>query len=194
LLAGALLPLPALSQTQSPVVLVQSESPGWYDLSFAILDEQPILEDGKRIAIALRIGGTLGDQRIELGLAIPDDWEEAKLTPPLPIKSFASSVLFARVGKSSDRFVRALATIYRQPNPELMAREELEVDVIALAQDPRPIGSKPINAKAFVHGKTENDYGEFYLNVDWGSRRVILKEKDPEYRFAIINALSAGGR
>jgi hypothetical protein len=193
-IASAFFALSAMAQNPEPEVTVQSESPGWYDVSFPILEEKPIIEDGKRWGVALLIGGVFDGQKVAMALAISDEWEEAKLTPPPPFKSYASSVLFGRVGKSSDRLVRGLANVYRQPSADLIARDEMEFDAISLAKDPRPIGSTPISAKVFVQGKGDEEYGEFYLDVDWKARVVKIKEKDPEYRAAILKAFSGGAR
>jgi hypothetical protein len=192
---GVMGALPAFAQSPVlPAVSIVSESPGWFDVVLPILGKSPVIEEGKQRGIALLIGGVLNGENISIALGIPDEWEEANLKPPPPFKSYASLLVFERVGKSSDRFMRALSTVYLQPNRDLLARDRVEVDAISLANDPRPIGSTPLNAKVFVRGEKEEDYGEFYLNVDWKAGVVTIKEKDPEYRPAILKALSGGAR
>lgn len=185
--------VPTMAQTTLPAVIVESEAEGWYDLVFSILAQAPAMDGNKRWGTMLKIGGTFDGEPIELGLAIADEWEEAELTPPPPFKSWASPLLFGRLGDTSDRFVRVLAKVYRLPEPSLSAREGADLDAISLGEDPRPIGSKPVHLKVFVHGDREDDYGEFYLNVDWKAQVVKLKEKDPEYRAAILRALAVTG-
>jgi len=188
--AFALMPsLTAMAQADIPQVSVHSEMEGWYDLEFAILARAPAMDGDTKWGTLLKIGGVLNGQLVEWGLALPDEWEEAKMTPPPPMKSWAGLVLFGRVGPTSDSLIRALARIYQFPESELSARDEVGLDAVSIFDDPRPIGVKPIHLKVFVHGEKE-DYAEFYLNVDLRTGTVKLKEKDPEYRGAILRAFA----
>lgn len=171
-------------------VSVASESEGWFDVTFPILGTAPFEDGGKRLGTILRIGGDWSGTSVEWGVLIPDEWKEAKMTPPPPMKSWATSVLLGRTGEKSDMLVRRLSETYQMPNGQLLAREEVELDAVSLFADPRPVGSKPIQLKVFLHSGAGTEYGEFYLNVDITAGRVQLKEKDPEYRRAVMNALS----
>lgn len=180
----------SLSQTQSMNVSVVSEAEGWFDVTFPILATGPFEDGGKRIGTLLRIGGDWTGTAVEWGVLIPDEWEEAKMTPPPPIKSWATWVLLGRTGEKSDALVRRLSETYQMPDGQLLARDEVELDTVSLFADPRPVGSRPIHLKVFLHGGAGTEYGEFYLNVDFPAGQVRLKEKDPEYRRAVLNALS----
>jgi hypothetical protein len=180
----------SFSQNRSMNVSVASETDGWFDVTFPILATTPFEEGGKRLGILLRIGGDWGGTSVEWGMLIPDEWEEAKMTPPPPIQSWATSVLVGRTGGKSDALVRRLSETYKMPNGQLVARGEVDLDAVSLFADPRPIGSKPIHLKVFLHGGPGAEYGEFYLNVDLAAGQIQLKEKDPQYRRAVVTALS----
>lgn len=127
-------------------------------------------------------------------MLIPDEWEEAKMTPPPPMKSWAASILIGRTGAKSDALVSRIAEIFRLADSKIVARNEVELDALSLFADPRPIGSKPIHLKVFVRGDGAKEYGEFFLDVDIPGGHVQVKEKDPEYRQAVVKALSASAR
>jgi hypothetical protein len=171
-------------------VSVASEAEGWFDVTFQILATAPFEDGSKRLGTLLRIGGDWTGISVEWGMLIPDDWEEAKMKPPPPTKSWATSVLLGRTGEKSDALVRRLSETYQMPDGQLLARDEVELDAVSLFADPRPVGSKPIHLKVFLHSGAGTEYGEFYLNVDLAAGQVQFKEKDPEYRRAVMNALS----
>ncbi|KQP13795.1 hypothetical protein ASF43_18085 [Pseudorhodoferax sp. Leaf267] len=167
-----------------------SEAEGWFDVIFPILATAPFEDGGRRLGTLLRIGGDWSGTPVEWGVLIPDEWEEAKMTPPPPMKSWATSILLGRTGEKSDALVRCLSETYQMPDATLRARDEVELDVVSIFADPRPVGSKPIYLKVFLHGGAGQEYGEFYITVDLAAGKIQLKEKDPEYRSAVLSALS----
>lgn len=183
-----------MAQPDLPSVTVQSEAEGWYDIVFPILVRAPAMDGDRKWGTIIKIGGMLDGRTVEWGLVIPDEWEEAKMTPPPPLKSWGSVVLFGRVGTTSDNLVRSLARVYQLPAADMVARDEVELDAISIFADPRPIGSRPIHLKMFVHGEKAEDYAEFFLNVDLSAGTVKMKEKDPEYRAAMLRAFVGGGK
>ncbi|QHW31106.1 hypothetical protein GZH47_09725 [Paenibacillus rhizovicinus] len=51
--------------------------------------------------------------------------------------------------------------------------------------------SKSSKIKLFYNDETEENYAECYLNIDLPNKKVEWFEKDPEYREALLRALSA---
>ena len=190
LICVVLSPLVAMPQNSNlPGVLTRVED-GWVDVSLAILEHQSVEHEGVKVGDALVIGGTWDGETVRMNVGIPSDWEEAKMTPPPPMKSWSTLVSFLRAGTSSDRFVRALARQYQIPDEGLRAKEEAVFDALSLFEDPRPIGAKPVRLKLFLTQGGRLSHGEVYLTIDLQNKLVKLHEKDPEYRMSIIEALS----
>ena len=65
-----------------------------------------------------------------------------------------------------------------------------EFKAISLEGNPTALSRGQVKIKLFFEGRTQSDYAECFLNLDLGKSRAELREKDPEYRAALIRALS----
>ena len=65
----------------------------------------------------------------------------------------------------------------------------VETMVVSLGTDPIRITEEPLKMKMFVEPEgDENEYAEFFLNVDLRGKVVQFHEKDNEYRENLIKA------
>ena len=67
--------------------------------------------------------------------------------------------------------------------------------VMSLAGDPRAPEQGPVKMKLFYEPAADDPqhdehYAEHYLNIDLAAKLIQFHEKDPEYRPAIIHALT----
>jgi hypothetical protein len=61
---------------------------------------------------------------------------------------------------------------------------------ISLEGNPQLLEKGPVKLKLFFESDKEDRYAEIYLNIDWTRSRLHLKEKDPDYRGAVVHALA----
>lgn len=172
------------------------------DVVLPVLDSRAVMENGKLVGRAFRIGGLWNGVLTEWGVFVPNEWEEVELTPaappagsPLaparPTRVWASHVSIESVGTASDRLVQALGGAYELP-PVNKAKKLAVFEAVSLASDPRPIGSKPLRLTLSVLNDAGDPIGgEVYLYLDLQSKTGELKEKDPQYRGALLQALTA---
>jgi hypothetical protein len=60
---------------------------------------------------------------------------------------------------------------------------------ISLEGTPAKLADGPVKLKLFYETDKDEDLAELFLNIDVPKSRVELREKDPEYRAAIVRAL-----
>jgi len=94
------------------------------------------------------------------------------------------------VGNESDRFVQALDEVYRTGLGVLQMRGNVKFLAVSLAGHPLRIEIEPIKLKLFFEHEADDRYAEVYLNCDSEESRVEFHEKDPDYRRAVVLALS----
>ena len=112
-------------------------------------------------------------------------------------KGFGDGIILKSIGKPSDRLLALLATLYKQKLP---ANSKF-IDSVSLAYvDLNQFGKSLVSTdpnndpdvkeyKLFFQSKDEE--AELYLNIKPKKQLVEIKEKDEEYRPAIIQMLEA---
>ena len=96
-------------------------------------------------------------------------------------------------GPESNRFLEVLACLYGLPGSKRTMRDTESFTAIALHKEEIEIAQQRVKLKLFGHdacNADENMYNESYFNLDLPNGFVYWNEKDPEYRSAIIQALS----
>ncbi|MEK7469703.1 MAG: hypothetical protein AAB074_20205 [Planctomycetota bacterium] len=95
-----------------------------------------------------------------------------------------------RSGASSDEFVKVLDKLFGTGlSPEAMSTS-CQFSRVVLSGDPAHPESATMSTKLFHTSGDESLYFELYLNFDLPTRRLELKEKDSEYREAVMKVLS----
>ena len=70
-------------------------------------------------------------------------------------------------------------------------RPETVFTALSLEGNPGDLKQGPTRIKCFFEQEKPEDYAEFFTNVDVNAHRLEVREKDEEYRKAIIQALVA---
>ncbi len=131
------------------------------------------------------------DQTVGLQLTIPTNTPNDKKAEPQRMR-------FNSVGPASNNLIMLLSRLYNQridSSSHFVAVKEIEfIDLDEFAkkqfgQAPNdPSGSRGL--KAFFDSENEKYYGEIYINVNEKEHWIELKEKDEDYRKAVLNALT----
>ncbi|HZO53269.1 MAG TPA: hypothetical protein VFB63_11150 [Bryobacteraceae bacterium] len=69
-------------------------------------------------------------------------------------------------------------------------KPETSLTAVALEGDPSTAPNGGVRMKLFFEHDDEKRYGEIYLNIDFAAGRVQFREKDEEYRAAVVKGLS----
>ncbi|APV48832.1 hypothetical protein BWI17_03555 [Betaproteobacteria bacterium GR16-43] len=120
--------------------------------------------------------------QVELGVK----WEAM---PGGPVTMSMGTVTLRSRGAESDAFVQGLAELYGQPSAKLKMAPEVRFTALSLKGTPGDIAGKPLELKLFFEGKGPR--AEAYGNIDIARGRFEFHEKDPEYRSALVAALTA---
>jgi hypothetical protein len=175
------------AETLSPIK-VGGEG-GFVDIEAAFTRTRSIEGEGGIRGTAIEFGGTFDGKAAKYILLVPRDWDDAPLAglrlKPVP-KS--SDLGFRAADEGSVAFLAMLAKLYQLPTKTRRPNEFVAVQAIALGGVPEPLESGSIESKVFFRGP--GLYAELYVHVDFSKRVLRLNEKDPEYRAAILNALS----
>lgn len=122
-----------------------------------------------------------------------ESWTPSGMKAPM----FQSYAMIHSTGDMSSAFLRALAKLYEVPDNSAKMAQMTVAQVMVLQGNPNKPGDGILKMKLFF-GEEEGsaDYAELYLNVDLKKERLMLVEKDPAFRAAIIRALTAqsGGK
>jgi hypothetical protein len=143
----------------------------------------------------LRVSGVHRGRRVALELVLGPEWREGSFADQ---PSYQGMVTYRSVGAESDALVRTLDELYGTKAPPRAMARMTDFACVTLGGDPRELAKGPLHAKLFLEGEGEGEevegYAELYTNVDLAKRRVEIREKDPEYRAAIVRALTAPPR
>lgn len=97
-------------------------------------------------------------------------------------------VILRSLGEKSDMLLKALDEIYETKLSPARMVAQIELSAISLDGDPGDLDAGPAMIKLF--NETE-EYAELFLNVSLQTKRMQLREKDPEYRESIVKGLTA---
>ena len=116
-----------------------------------------------------------------------------EMTELIPDHVYYEGVRFMRSGSESDRLMMVLAELYGLSHEQRQMVDRFAFTAIALHQDVVDMEVEPISIKLFGNDgddMSEEVYFESFFRLDLPSKLVYWNEKDPEYREALINALS----
>ena len=162
-------------------MLVSDTSDGWGgDITLSILKSQKQKDSKKILTVISSYKGK------DVGF-------ELQLSPQNNNNGFhETGITIHSLGAISDNLLQALAHIYSikiSPTSKFIgtfSTTYANLDEIAGIKTP------DIKTKLFLgNPNNENEYGEVYLNIYENDMNVELKEKDIEYRPAVLKAFSA---
>lgn len=103
----------------------------------------------------------------------------------------ADAVRIKTIGKESDRFINALAELYKQPTGRIFISAPISVAVFSLNDKNVDLSkSAYYKLKLFFAGHDKDMYCELFLNINTTKREIELHEKDEGYRPNIIKCLT----
>ena len=177
-----------IQKTPSVPEITSESEEDFYDLVFKLGDIEQLQDGGQRF----KATGTHRGNAVEVEVNLRPGWTGHQIQEGMTMNR--GEVVIRSVGPGSDSLLRAMDAIYEtRLNPERMA-EATEFTAISLSGDPTHLRSGPVGIKLFFESEREDRYAELYLNVDAAGSRVVLGEKDPEYRKAIVLALTSKGK
>jgi hypothetical protein len=173
------------SKTNLPEITSELEEGGFIDLVFRIQEYQTDKDNSQR----LRVAGQYKGRVVGFEVILRSTWEGEKAGKENPVEMHLGKVSYCSVGAESDAFLEILADLYDiKQTPKPMAKETLFTGV-SLEGDPSNMAGGVVKIKLFYEKDGEDDYAEFYTNIDLNNHKLEMCEKDPEYRKQIIRAL-----
>ncbi len=169
-----------------PEITSESEE-GFHDLVFRI-EEHRKLPDGAQV---LRVMGTHKGERVGLEVLLAPAWKRGTLRADVPLVTWRGRVAYRSIGPESDLLIRILDELYgTRQSPKAMARETLFAG-ISLEGEPNDLGQGTVKIKLFFESDAEGRYAELFTNIEPKAMKLYVREKDPEYRRAIIRCLQS---
>jgi hypothetical protein len=136
--------------------------------------EAKAIYEGRKVGFAVTLGSEWEVQKLE-DMEQPLYWGETQLIS---------------LGEESDLFIQTLDRLYETKVGAVRMRHNVDFTAVSLGGNPRGLETEPLKMKLFFEADPDERYAEFYLNCDVAQRRVEFHEKDPEYRRAVVLALS----
>jgi hypothetical protein len=118
-------------------------------------------------------------------------WQKGRLDAGASLIVYSGRVTIGSLGEQSDRFLTALDQLYGTKQHVRKMGAQTEFTAMSLGGDPTHLRTAPVKLKLFFESDDDRRYAELYLNIDVGAGTVELAEKDPDYRPAIVRALTA---
>ena len=138
--------------------------------------EAKAIHEGRKVGFAVTLGPEWKAQKLE-------DIEQ-------PSYLYWGETQLNSLGEESDLFIQTLDRLYETKVGAARMRHNVDFTTVSLEGDPRGLETEPVKMKLFFGTDPDELYAEFYLNCDVAQGRVEFHEKDPEYRRAVILALS----
>jgi hypothetical protein len=164
------------------LVVDKGEEEGWGgDIRLSIVSASETDTSRNYKAISNYEGKHLG-----IELSVPKSKEGSK--------GFSKGIIIKSIGSESDNLLRTLAKLYKQkPDTSLKFVNVISVTYVNLKEFAKSLTGQEGESytmaseyKLFFEGKGENDYAELYVNVNPDEHWIEIKEKDDEYRPALI--------
>lgn len=168
-----------------PDILSNSEE-GFADLTFLIVEVARNRDGSQRLVANARHR----DRAVGLAVRLGPNWREGTLGDT--IVTHQGEVTLASIGEDSDALVTAVSQIYELESGPLSMAEAVDFTGISLEGDPARLSAGPVKIKLFFEHEDEEQYAEVYLNIDLQQMILEVREKDQEYRGALLRALRRG--
>lgn len=163
---------------------------GFVNVTFELQEAKTITADDGSTVYVFYFGGSHGGKTVYAALGLSSEWDDNKSPAPIPI--FGSDFGLYALNDESQNLIAVLRAAYGlDPAPGARMKESLNGQVISIGEKPTALASKRTELKAFFAPPLHEQYGEIYINIDPVKKRVEFNEKDPEYRKAVISALTA---
>jgi hypothetical protein len=174
--------------TQNRLLEITSEAEeGFHDLVLSIEDHKK-LSDGSQTILA---SGLYKGRKVSVEFYLAPGWRSGTLDPDVPLTTFRGTVSYRSVGAESDLLLQVIDELYGTKQAPKAMNKATEFTAISLGGDPRELTKEPVKIKLFFDSNVEDEYAELFTNIDLQARKLYIREKDEEYRPAIVRALQA---
>lgn len=161
---------------------------GFVDVTFPIERHERLI-DG---TVSVLAHGTLNDIEIGFIVELLPDWKRQKVENP-DLVLYWGRARYRSLGKPSDRFLHILVEQYGLPGRDRRMAAIIEFTAVCFQTDPRELDSSPITMKLFFEPGPKEAYAEVFTNIDVVGGLIEFREKDPEYRGPLVDALDYAG-
>jgi hypothetical protein len=165
---------------------------GWADLEFRLLGHEM---HGDEEFHLFCVGAHHEGEAIAFNILWPTIWNfDPPRGAPRGVFAHSAAMAFVNAQPLHRSFLEALAHSYGLPAPAGGMANFTEVSAITLEGDPERVLDERVRLKLLfgAHEDSRIPYAELYLAIDVPERTVELKEKDPDWRAAILESLARG--
>jgi hypothetical protein len=175
-----------MSATQIPELAVYLEE-DFVDLS---LKMEALLRDSDGLC-RFEARALYKDRRVGFAVVLGSKWEPQEIRLGEGTTQFYwGEAHLVSVGTESDSFIEALDQLYETNIGASQMVPDVRLVAVSLEGDPTKLESERLKIKMFFEHEVEDRNAEFYLNCDAEKSSVQFNEKDSDYRYALILALS----
>jgi hypothetical protein len=168
----------------TPPSLRISGEGGLVDLEFGLVWHQLFTQQDAFVFFA---AATHESALLAFNLYFPQVWKHQPTEGfPPDVFAYRSPMALARSILDGAAFARPLAALYGLPAPAREIAEFTDLEAVTLSGRPQRVLDEKLRLKVFL------GEAELYLNIDFPSRLVQLREKSREWRAAILAALVDG--
>lgn len=176
-------------------ILDQFSEEGFVDLVFRITNFK---DDGPRYSFHLTAShnGNVVGFKVEMLKGIQGGFqadEDAELQL-VHEHVYHEGVVFSRSGVESDALISVIGALYELTSSRLRMVDSQTFTAIALHEGELDFGTEIINIKLFANDKeecSEEDYFEYFFNVDFANGLAYWNEKDQDYREPLLKGFTA---
>jgi hypothetical protein len=165
---------------------------GWADLEFRLLGHETQDEGAFHLFCA---GAHYKGTPVAFNILFPTIWNfDPPRGAPRGVCAYSGAMALVNAQPLHRNFLETLAELWDVPAPLCGMANFTEVSAVTMQGDPELVFNERVSLK-LLFGAPEGSpvpYGELYLTLDVPNRIVEIKEKDPEWRAAIIDALARG--
>jgi hypothetical protein len=173
-----------MTRLEMPELTAEIEG-GWVDLCLK-LENLTRDSDG---ACRLEASALFEGQIVAFAITLGTTWE------PLAEEGMAKSFYrggahIKSLGSQSDAFIRSLDQLYGTKIGASRMRDDIVFIAVSLEGHPLRLEAESLKLKLFFESETDDLCAEFYLNCDVNVQRVQFREKDTDFRRALVLALA----
>lgn len=183
--------MPHRTTLRLPALKISGEG-GWADLEFHLLGHEMQDEDGFHLFCA---AAHHDGRPLAFNILWPTIWNfDPPRGAPRGVFSHNGNIAFVNAQPLEKNFLEILAQLYDVPAPKHGMANFTEVSAVSMRGDPERVLNETVTLKLLfgAHEESEIPYAEAYLTIDFPNRTVLLHEKDPEWRGAIVAGLELG--
>ena len=131
------------------------------------------------------------NQIVGLEIALGAEWKpwSIELGDGSTLPAYNGVVEFRSTGSESDLFSSVLGKLYGVEEPTKM-RSAISFTATSLGENPEQLETRELKIKLFYEPEVQDGYAEVFLNVEFTSGIVELREKDEEYRKPLVRAIA----